>query len=537
MKTTNKSSNEVTTGSGNHAIVVASVLVAAVSFLAYAPTLNSYFNAEDFGTVQLHWNDTFTHWLTTVFDDYTQGIWGFRCPSMRPVEALDYFVESRLWLGNPLGYHLSNLFVHVLSSMLVLWIAWRMTPAGLAAGTVAGMLFAVHASHVEAVSWISGRTDLIPSCFILLTVFCFGLYRANGRNRFLVSSLAFAALSFLTKEIAVTVPFLLLGYDALVARRSDERGWSSRYRVHAAYFVMLLVYLAIRWSSFGTPVSNWMNPAGAVNRQMIADFVVGQARLLNLLVLPVNVFEIRVREAWLLLPSIALLLAPAVALWRFRHRPAVAEIKMSCIYFGLVWYAVTIAPLVFAPASSRYLYLTSAGFCIAVPLLLGRLLSRKAALSAALAGLVLMSGLLLWENLRWRRVMAMGSSIQSEVVRLSTEIPDHGKILLDVPVDVEGIELWEWSLPFAFEPPFAPSGLSDRVLEKPEMYYHEGLWARDRAALMSAIESQPANNYVVRVDARGRAYSVPLAADEVDDILRRFRAGGRWWNSKSGPSG
>jgi len=518
-------------------IILASVLVAGIAFLAYVPTLTSYFNAEDFGTIQLHWNDTFGNWLTTVFDDYSQGMWGFDAPSMRPLEALDWFIESRLWLGNPVGYHLTNVLLHVLGSMLVLWIAFRLTPAGLAGSTVAGVLFAVHATHIEAVSWIAGRTDLIPSCLMLLSVYCFGLYRSNGKNRLLIGSLGFAVLSFLAKEIAVTVPFLILGYDFLVVRQKDERVRWGRYRVHAAYFGILLLYLAIRWNAFGTPVSNWTNPGGAFDGQMITDFFIGQVRLIGLLLLPLNVFETRVGEMWILLLAIALLSTAGAALWRLRHRAAMAEIRMCCVYFGLFWYAISIAPLVFAPANSRYLYLPSVGLCIAAPLLLGRLLSRKTAWAAALIGLGVMGSLLLLENLRWRRVTALGSSIRSEVIRLSLEAPEQTKILLDVPIDAEGIELWKYASPFIFEPPFAPDGLSDRVLAKPAMYYHEGLWERDRTGLMGAISRQSASSYVVRVDAHGNVVSSVLSPEDLEETLRRFRSGGRWWQSKAGASG
>lgn len=46
---------------------------------------------------------------------------------------------------------------------------------------MAAVLFAAHPVHVEAVSWVSGRSELISSLFYLDSFFAFGLYREAGR--------------------------------------------------------------------------------------------------------------------------------------------------------------------------------------------------------------------------------------------------------------------------------------------------------------------------------------------------------------------
>ncbi len=292
---------------------------------------------------------------------------------------------------------------------------------------------------------------------------------------------------------------------------------------------LLVAYTAIRWISFGAPLSNWTNPGGNYRSTLLSDFFAGQVRLIGLLVVPVNVFQVRIHEPLVLALSILLLLAVAVLVWRMRGKPEVSEILRPVLYFGAAWYVISVPPLVLAPAYSRYLYLPSAGVCIAFPLLLSRILPKKAAHNATVVGLALMTGLLVSDNLLWGKATNIGRDVKNEVVRLDENLPQQGAILLDVPLVVDGVVIWKYVSPFVFEPPFSRAGLSERVLEKPAMYYHEGLWESDRALLMAAVRRRPEASYVVRVDERGAVFSAPLSSSEVESVLRRFYTSGSWW--------
>src|SRR5205814_1877512 len=77
----------------------------------------------------------------------------------RPLIALSFFLDVKLWGLTPAGFHLTNVLAHVLVSLGVLRLAARVTGSEVGALS-AGLLFAIHPAHSESVAFISGRTDV-----------------------------------------------------------------------------------------------------------------------------------------------------------------------------------------------------------------------------------------------------------------------------------------------------------------------------------------------------------------------------------------
>lgn len=123
----------------------------------------------------------------------------------RPIPVTLNAMDMRVWQDAARGAHLTNLMLHVLVSLL--WAAALMalgaTP--LAAWIVA-LLFAAHPVHAESVAFISGRVDVVATLFLLLGMVCAarrGLWAAVGVG-------LCALLAFLSKEIALVMPLLLI---------------------------------------------------------------------------------------------------------------------------------------------------------------------------------------------------------------------------------------------------------------------------------------------------------------------------------------
>ena len=73
------------------------------------------------------------------------------------------------------GYHLTNLILHILSTLLLFWLFNRMTGAIWKSAFVAA-LFAIHPLHVESVAWISERKDVLSAFFWMLTLCLYAYY-------------------------------------------------------------------------------------------------------------------------------------------------------------------------------------------------------------------------------------------------------------------------------------------------------------------------------------------------------------------------
>ncbi len=92
---------------------------------------------------------------------------GFPWLGQRPVTALSFALDFALWKGNPFGFHLTSLLIHLLCTTGVVLLAGMLFKNRVAA-LAAGALFAAHPGHGEAVVAFLGRSDLLATAFVLL---------------------------------------------------------------------------------------------------------------------------------------------------------------------------------------------------------------------------------------------------------------------------------------------------------------------------------------------------------------------------------
>jgi hypothetical protein len=300
--------------------------------------------------------------------------------------CLDWHIGSVAWL------HTANLFWHAGVSVAVAALTRRWT--GSAEGALlAGLLFAVHPVHVEAVANIVGRAELMAALFTLLSVY------AACEGDHLWWSLLALALGLLSKENAIMAPALIvLGWIAGLGRPDRRRMWAYGW----AWLGLVAVYLLVRWSI--------LHPYGGLSH--VAEVFVGaswwEVRLTaiaalsdvaRLLVFPL---ELRVdyspNERSLVTspldPRFALGLLCAVVwaalvtlAWRRRRRVEA---------FGLAWTGIAFLPvanLLFPTGvlvAERTLYLPSAGLIVTAGAWLKDLSRPRLALIAA--GVLLLGG-------------------------------------------------------------------------------------------------------------------------------------------------
>jgi protein O-mannosyl-transferase len=139
---------------------------------------------------------------------------GWWRPWLQPV-GMDYFplksslqwFEWRLWGLNPLGYHLSNLVLHLASSLLV----WRLlVRLGVRLAFIGGVLFALHPLAVESVAWISEFKNTVSLPFLLLACLAFVAFDHSGRRMPWVIAIACFLAALACKTSVVMFPFGIL---------------------------------------------------------------------------------------------------------------------------------------------------------------------------------------------------------------------------------------------------------------------------------------------------------------------------------------
>ncbi len=148
--------------SGLTALRLAWILPAVAAALIYLPALRDGFALDD---VVIIANDHPLHQLTTLLAALGRPYWYDEGHLYRPLTTLAFGLEWAAGGGSPLLFHAVNLVWHALVSALVARLALRWWPPLAAAS--AGLWFAIHPVHAEAVTNIVGRSELVCGAALL----------------------------------------------------------------------------------------------------------------------------------------------------------------------------------------------------------------------------------------------------------------------------------------------------------------------------------------------------------------------------------
>lgn len=219
-------------------------------------------------------------WLTPFqFDDYNvivdaSGVsswaawWADLGHGLRPLLKLTYTLNNSLG-GEVWGFHLLNLALHLTNALLVYALVRRvMVLAGhaeqaLVVALWTALLFIAHPAHTEAVTYISGRSMSLMTCFYLgaLLMYAQGREYGDKQARYLYSPLFFLC-AVASKETALTLPAVLLVWEYLFYPDSDWRARAKNLMVHLVMSLALLLMLMMQeryWKmlAFSANLHSW----------------------------------------------------------------------------------------------------------------------------------------------------------------------------------------------------------------------------------------------------------------------------------------
>jgi tetratricopeptide (TPR) repeat protein len=129
-----------------------------------------------------------------------------------PLTWLSLMLDYQLYGLNAGGYHVTNLIVHILSTLLLFRLFNRMTGAIWKSAFVAAF-FALHPLRVESVAWIAERKDVLSVFFLVLTLCFYVYYTEKPVIRRCLPVLFFFVCGLMSKPMVVTGPIIMILLD------------------------------------------------------------------------------------------------------------------------------------------------------------------------------------------------------------------------------------------------------------------------------------------------------------------------------------
>ena len=360
------------------------------NLVLYFPSINGYFLADDFIHMS-YLSDVFHRQPLLVLSNFhTNWMQAMGTQFYRPLITLTLAFDYFFWRNNAIGFHLSNLFFQIVSTLLLYLLAREITAIfeerqSQIISTIAAIFFAVYPLHPEAVTWIIGRVDSVATIFYLAAFLLFFKYNkspSTAKQIFSIKhitlwcSLACYFCSLLSKEIAITLPIALWLWLFVFDHSSKSFGerFVSAIKITVPYWMLLGIYLAIRTLVLGTLYGGYSGSIGAGLSLSFVSRFFGESSLAKL-VFPFNDDLFSPHHFLRRLLVISYTLATILFVLRLLNK-RVYLIPYKLICFGLLWFVICLLPTyqVFDLTSnlqgSRLIYLASAPVCFLLSLFL-----------------------------------------------------------------------------------------------------------------------------------------------------------------------
>jgi protein O-mannosyl-transferase len=282
-----------------------------------------------------------------------------------PLTFISHMLAWSLFGSAASGHHLINLLLHI-GAVIFLFLFLNKTTNNIWPSAFTAAFFALHPLRVESVAWAAERKDVLSMFFAMATLYAYAFYVENAKiSRYFLCLLLFA-LSLMSKQMMVTLPFLLLLLDYWPMGRW-QKTMAGKLIGEKIPFLCLTIAASILafWTQNNNAYVISLNFLPFTTR--VANALVSYAAYLGKTFWPVNLAAMYSYDLYLLLwkaliSGIILIIITLVVLYYIR--------KLPFLFVGWFWFLGTLVPVIglvqlcmFAMAD-RYSYLPSIGIGI-----------------------------------------------------------------------------------------------------------------------------------------------------------------------------
>lgn len=333
---------------------------------------------------------------SSIFTALTSDVWAFKGGGdiaasnyWRPTFTAWHILNYRLFGGEPFGWHVTNILLHIGVCLMAFGVLRRWNVSEKIAFAII-LVFAVHPVHAESVAWISGSPDLLFSLAFLASLWFAQNYAENSATRDLALAAVLYAVALGAKEIgiiALPIFYLIVRPQRDEGTAAETAAESGKSNVFMAVIAGVAVcYFLLRMAVLGSVSRPVPGAAGFFESVLTAPaiFVFYLRQIVFPTTLSINYPLTAVNDIaslGFLVPLIISLIVFAAIVY--------AAIKDRVVLIGALLFLLLLAPTMYAGSFTpeqivhdRYLYLPLLGALMIVFITAAKFLSERSIMIA-----------------------------------------------------------------------------------------------------------------------------------------------------------
>ncbi len=368
-----------------------------VTFIVYLSTLNNAIlkNWDDFK--QILDNDSVKNLsfknIKVYFSSYV-------LQSYQPLASFSFAIEYFFFKKTAAPYHFTNVAIHLFNIFLVFRILTQLFKENKYLILFTTAIFALHPLQVETVAWLSSRSTLLCSLFMLLSIHHYLKYLEIDRNKYFAYSIIFFVAGLFSKSTGIIIPGLLILLDIFLLRKFSKKLILEKIPFFAFAIIFGVISLKSREVESGlvSTVIQQLGYNNFIDRVMVSCYsylfyfgkFIAPFDLYHLYGYPLRITVESLPLIYRISPFLVIIILAGMSWMLFKLK----KNRIRNLFFGLAFYSINIflvlnivAVLAYITAE-RYMYLAIIGLAICLWTIIELVIERKASWKSAIYGVV-----------------------------------------------------------------------------------------------------------------------------------------------------
>jgi hypothetical protein len=403
-------------------------LIGLLTILLFFRSLTSFYTHDDFFLLKISNAKSFSDFIG--FFNLIQSPEGLGM--YRPLAMQSFYLLARLFDLNPLPLHIIS-FLTLFGIIYLVYLITTKLTNNVPLSLFTAFLYAVSSSHFSHLYFLGVYQELAVALFILLSVYFFAKYLDGGLKEYVLSFLFFI-LALLSKETAVITPVLFVLVCLYRKVLGSKQNWDKLPKAVLPMIFLLGGYLYLRFNYYGFPQGDsyvidisprilntlfWYGMWSFNMPEMLVDFI-GPG-------FDINIAPLLTWKTYILISLISFVLIVILAgisklIILKRDKKLIQH-----VLFGILWFVITLTPVVIYPWHKFSYYLTLPLFGVVFVLASVCILSKNKIITSLVVFFWIIgsvSNLILLQKTHW---IIRGSQISENVYQYFSELDIKGK--------------------------------------------------------------------------------------------------------------